>query len=765
MNDPRRARPIAGKLFVVGDPKQSIYRFRRADVSLYQRIKAELIDAGAALVHLTETFRALPAIVSAVNQSFAPAMIGAGHAEYVAMDVHRAPLGDQPALIALPVPDPYGKYGDFHKDAIRASAAEAVVAFVEWLVTSSGWRVCEPGAAGEEQVPIKPQHVCLMFRDFRDWYAGDLTRAYVRELEGRRLPHVLVGGQAFHTREEVLAVRTAMNAIEWPKDELEVYATLRGPLFSLSDDRLFDFRFPDDGSVRQLDPLRRWDDADLDDQAREVVRALQLVGRLHRSRNDRPIAATIGRLLAETRAHASMAIWPSGEQALANVQRLLEQARRFESRGATSFRAFIDQLADDAERGQGSDAAVVEEGAEGVRIMTVHKAKGLEFPIVILCDPERSKGDAPSRYIDSARRLWAFRLAGCSPTELADHAEEIRAEDAAEEIRVAYVAATRARDLLVVPVVGDARRRGWLDVLHDAVYPSSSSRRDSEPAARCPSFGPDSVRTRPASAGARPDESVKPGAHRIGDHQVIWWDPQLLRLDLPSAGGLGQTELLRASDEGGSAGAIAEAHRSWRSALDATIARAKSPSVSAASITALSIARSLIPAKGDESSDSHSVRWESVAVDRSGRPGGARFGTLVHMVLAELPLTAAAAEIAAVTRAAARAIAAPDDERRAAEIAVTAALAHPLLRRAAALAGPHLRREEPLVLAEPDGSFAEGIVDLAFHEGHWIVVDFKTDGPSDSPERAVRYAAQVAFYCRAIEAATGSPAEGFLLWV
>src|SRR6185436_9098694 len=107
----------------------------------------------------------------------------------------------------------------------------------------------------------------------------------------------------------------------------------------------------------------------------EVAEALELLRRLHFSRNRRAIAVTIEQLLAITRAHAALAIWPSGEQALANVLRLADSARSFESRGTTSFRAFIDFIDEQAKRGEGEEAPVIEEGADGVRLLTVHRAK------------------------------------------------------------------------------------------------------------------------------------------------------------------------------------------------------------------------------------------------------------------------------------------------------------------------------------------------------------------------------------------------------
>jgi ATP-dependent helicase/nuclease subunit A len=161
-----------------------------------------------------------------------------------------------------------------------------------------------------------------------------------------------------------------------------------------------------------------------------VVDALGVFREMHRGRNRRPIADTIARLLGATRAHAGFAIWPIGEQPLANISRIMDQARRFESRGGTSFRAFVEQLERDADAGVLAEAPLVEEGTEGVRLMTVHGAKGLEFPVVILADLTCNEiRDEAQRYVDPERGLCAERIAGCTPQELLDHSQdELRRE-------------------------------------------------------------------------------------------------------------------------------------------------------------------------------------------------------------------------------------------------------------------------------------------------------------------------------------------------
>jgi ATP-dependent helicase/nuclease subunit A len=180
---------------------------------------------------------------------------------------------------------------------------------------------------------IRPRHIAILFRRFRN-FGGDVTRGYVRSLEARRIPHVLVGGRSFYECEEVIAFRAALGAIEWPDDELSVFATLRGPLFALNDEALLLFRqgVEKDGTLktRRLNPMRPIDRAMIPPATVEVADALELLRDLHIGRNRRPIAQTIMMLLEAVRARAGLALWPTAEQALANTQRMIDMARQFE---------------------------------------------------------------------------------------------------------------------------------------------------------------------------------------------------------------------------------------------------------------------------------------------------------------------------------------------------------------------------------------------------------------------------------------------------
>ena len=336
-------------------------------------------------------------------------------------------------------------------------------AFVAWLVRESGWTVTErqarpsPGGHETSRVPIEARHVALLFRRFYAW-GSDVTRGYVDALEARGLRHLLVGGRSFHEREEVAAMRAVLTAIEWPDDELSVFAALRGTLFAVDDETLLAYRHRF-GRFHPFRVPRALAAGEIDgaDRLLPVADALELLRRLHVARNEVPIARTIGELLEETRAHAGFVMRRAGEQVLANVLQLGELARRYEQAGGLSFRGFVEDLRDEAAEGQAGEAPILEQGSDGVRIMTVHGAKGLEFPVVILADPtSRLHRATASRFIDSPRGICALRLGGWAPLDLLDHEAEEIARDREEGIRLAYVAATRARDLLVVPAEGDA---------------------------------------------------------------------------------------------------------------------------------------------------------------------------------------------------------------------------------------------------------------------------------------------------------------------
>ena len=814
--DWRTAIPVPGSLCLVGDPKQSIYRFRRADVAHYLEVKERLLANGAAEIRLSTNFRSVPAICDFVNRVMkpvfeeAPGLGGlARQVDYVPLHPSREPIRESVPLAAIPLAHaPYARQ-------LEEQEPKAVADFVGGLL-DSGFRVSQADKEGTR--PVEPSDICLLFRRFRT-YGRLVPQPYADALRDLGIPHSLAAVQTYIASAELSFLRAALTAIEFPDDELSVYATLRGPLFAIPDQDLFLFRerhpkirlrpararllelddeaAPRSGTIDRTTertgdrtgdrtPDRTGDrtgDRAPDRMMDRAIRdGLAFLYRLHRRRTHQPIAVTLQQLLGRNRAETGFAFWNAPDQVLSNLRRLAEAARAFEAGGGLSFRAFVEQLAAAAENPDAGSAHAIDEDVSGVRIMTTHTAKGLEFPVVILCDGAFQRHGRASRVVNAERRLYACDLgAGIVPWDLIEGAPAEEAEDLAELDRLLYVSMTRARDLLAAPVAeGDFPRDSLLAPVAAALKPL---------------LGRGGITPRVAEPG----QPSAPGDARGG--KPLW---ELLRKD--SADG--------APEEGKAAEAAFLARRTR--ALDE--GRAPSRAVASATAlaaygTALAASSTALAAPGTEGG---AAEVHQLATD-PGRPRGVLFGELVHRVLERIPLDA---EEPAVRREAARAsreLERPEELSTSVGAAVLGALGHPLLAEARR-AEEHGRcyRELPLlhfenaagpaagsqpsrdrfetastleVEASDEGAAAptpagtradggdgpllvEGVADLVFQPesgGPWTVVDFKTDSRTpDDPEFAAveaRYRRQVSLYARAVEQATGQPAKSVLLYV
>jgi ATP-dependent helicase/nuclease subunit A len=729
--------PAPGKLFLVGDPKQSIYKFRRADIELYRQVRKGLAERGVRLLSLTRSFRSVPNIQHFVNAAFETEMDGDGHADWRPLERDRDEIPGRPSVIALPVPRPYKTR--LAQESVNKSLPDAIAAFVAWLVTpveegGSGWR-------NEKGQAYTARDVAILFRR-RTQGGTDLTREYARALEARNVAHLLAGSKSFHHREEVETLRAALAAIEWPDDELSVFAALKGSLFAIPDETLLVYRH----QHGRLHPFHIAEGA-----AQPVVEALQILADLHRGRNRQPFAATVNALLESARAHAGFVLRPGGHQVLANVLRVADLARTYETTGGISFRGFVEELNTQAEKEEATEAPVLEEDSDGVRMMTVHGAKGLEFPIVVLADmTAKLASRQPDRYIDGETRLAATRLLGCAPWELIEHEPEEAQREQAEGVRVAYVAATRARDLLVLPAVGDEEypQGGWLQPFYKALYPLPQSYRDSREAEGCPKFGASSVLERPLEYDHQPEFSVRPGAivPRHGGHEVVWWDPSRLKLGEEGHFGLRQERILQ--DDGGASFA---AYRSWNEQRQAAIDAASHPELDV-----------FLASQASEAPPGDAIPVELVTARERDSASGRRFGVLVHGMLRDAALDAGEDAIRQMAELHARLTGAPASEVEAACQAVANALATTLLHRARKSKRCH--REYPIRMKLESNRSLEGVIDLAFVEKNiWVIVDFKTD--ADVGEHRAQYERQLQWYAFALEQITGMPARAYLLAV
>ncbi len=785
-----------GALFIVGDPKQSIYRFRRADVGAYRRIADSLTSSGATAVTLQTSFRSVPAIQHFVNTAFDVEMDGdeaSLQADYVPLLRHRDDTPEQPAIVALPIPRPYGRqmYGppQVTQTALNQQQPQAVAAFLAWLLSPDcAWTVgSAEGAKGaigakgvESRRRIVASDVCLLFRRFLH-FGNDITREYVEALEARGIPHLLVGGKTFHEREEVDAIRTALTAIEWPEDELSVYAALHGPLFAIGEEELLEYH----SIARAFHPYRV--PAELPERLAPVAKALTTLRELHAARNHRPVADTIGRLIAITRAHAGFILWRGGEQVLANVMHISDLARRYETEGGLSFRGFVDTLHDASGRADSPEAPILEEGSDGVRLMTVHKAKGLEFPVVVLADIAcKLSLDDASRYLDPEKNLCAMRIGGWSPLELQEHNTQEAKRDEAEGVRLAYVAATRAKDVLVLPAVGDGPYdKGWIRPLNRALYPPRDQWESPAPARGVPLFkGKQTIMADARADGQPVDGTVRPGTYRLGDdaagqaYSVVWWDPLLLEDATDEGRGLRRNDLISKDASPIDVAADRASYDEWRERRAAMQAMGSAPSMIVTTPTQLKEAEVLgawglgglgggpQPTLGSRL-PVPDVSIEDASVE-SPRPSGKRFGTLVHALLASVPLSATASEVEELSALHAKLLGATDEERVAARVMVVNVLKHPRLAeaRAAEAEGRRVWREAPISLRVDDGGgvpqIVDGQIDLAYETEHgWMVIDFKTDIEIATAQDA--YMRQVSIYLDAVSRATGQPSTGLIL--
>lgn len=730
--DWRKATPAPGKLFVVGDPKQSIYRFRRADARLFRRVCRDLENAGVSTRKLTTSTRSTRAIQEFVNAAFREAI-----PDYLPLEGGVDGPQEQPSIVALPMPHPYGSR-NISKQKIEECSPNAVAAFIDWLTARSGWKVRD--RASGAWAPVKPEHICILFRRFSN-SGVDLTQEYVRTLEARSIAHLLVGSKSFHRREEVGTLRAALRGIEWPDDELSVFAVLRGSLYAVMDDTLLKFR----NAHGRFCPMRELP-KDLDPEFVAIRDALGLLRELHRKRNYRPIADTIGELLEATRAHAGFAFRKGGERVLANVYRLTDLARSFEASGAaTSFRAFVEYLESEYESGETGEAPVLEQEGGGVQLMTVHKAKGLEFPVVILADvtAKLTGPQGPDRYSDPERGLCAQRLLWCAPWELRDAGEEEAHADEEEAMRVAYVAATRARDLLVVAAIGEEERAGgWLSPLNDALYPPHDRWRIPRAAPGCPPFGETTVLNRPLDQWE--EVSIKPGLHypKAGTHEVVWFDPAVLALRVQQAGGVEHEQVLKGTTDQAVEGL--RRYQEWKDARAERIGKAQAPRF-----------RVMQGESVERVSEAGWIDVRTVTLPlEDGRPRGRKFGRVVHDILQH---ARSAEETEALAASWGRRHGAGAEESTAAAAAAAAALRHPAVQ---IPAGAACYRELPVMVRLEDGTLVEGRIDLAWTDGKtWTVVDYKTD------RRAQRNLAQVQVYGLALQRATGQEVRGVVLEV
>jgi ATP-dependent exoDNAse (exonuclease V) beta subunit len=682
--------PRPGGLTVVGDPKQSIYRFRRADIAVYDAVRHGPLAAGDA--PLVQNFRSVGGILSWANEVFDRLLVEKRGVQpaHTALQPGDARLGDESLSVCVVHGEVVLEEGQkLRVDDTRAEEARLLAMQIRQAV-ESGWMVRDRLRGDERPATYGDVAVLLPRRTAVDIYLDAFRRAGV--------PVQAEGGRSFFQRQEVRDLANVLRAVDDPLDQVALVACLRSSAFGCSDQDIFlhhaagnrlDYRLEHSGGPAS------------------VAEAMAVLRHLHDLRSRVSLGAFVRAVLQETRlVEIALAGW-DGQQSAANLLKLADRARAFSASGAGGLRAFARWLAEQRAASDEAEAGIAEETDDVVRIMTIHAAKGLEFPIVALANlharPRAEVEPVPDR---RARRLHVRIRAGehtfTTPGFTAAWEGE-KEQQEAEERRLLYVAVTRARDHLIVPVVRPTETAG----------PMLTALLRSLPA------------WDPARAGTAVDGCF------VLDGSAL---PPLPEEQPP----------LRADASPGAVEAALADRRTWGAARAELLRRA-------------SDALEVHPATKDEGDDPLPAPLlgaddRPLIVGESSAPARLT-GEALHRALELIDLVAPAT-IEETVRAACI-LAGVEEAVADVTQMVEACLASPVASRARAAAG--LWREVPYTLRVDDG-YATGRIDLVFREGdRLVVVDWKSDtiGPGQADAAAAAHRPQAEAYVRALEQATG----------
>lgn len=452
----------AGRLFVVGDPKQSIYGFRGADARLFSHTLdvvtngTDEVPATGTRRPLAKSFRSRPAILSLVNL-VADATLGEGaYGVEMLPEDHLMPSragGEVAGALWRPEPS----------EVMTLDQAEAIV-----IARKIRELLDEGLVVGDEDEPCRARDIAVLVR--RAKAAGPIARALAYE----GVPAQITGGEGFFARPEVMDVVAALRLVVEPQDELATLTVLRSPLVAL----------PDDAIVALLDGAEGWREglswqlvreaaakAPLDDDERGRVRRFdELLTRLRSRVHELPVSRMVDAIIDEGGYDLAVGVETDAAERMANLTKLRALSEGVPGDAIAHIGRLWDFLDDPPQEGL---AAVTDPDVDAVKIMTIHQAKGLEFPIVVIADAGSRPPSLPC-VVDFEPELGlavshkARGISPCAPegsTALPENrpalerVRRLRKEREMSELsRLLYVALTRARDQVFF--VGEERKQG-----------------------------------------------------------------------------------------------------------------------------------------------------------------------------------------------------------------------------------------------------------------------------------------------------------------
>ncbi len=394
--------PEPGRLFAVGDPRQSIYRFRRADVATWDELQA-LIVAGGEQLTLVQNFRSVPGVVDWVNATFR------NLPGYVPQKAFRSGASLEPVVRLACEPD---------------EQHEAIARYLLQLMADGQVADRETG----ELRPLRWSDVMLLLPA---WSASERLRD---ALTRAGIPSLVEGGGAFFERDEVRLCLAALHVLDEPADEERTVFVVRG---------LFGIDWPTLAAHKALGGA--WRHTVPDPPPGPVADAYRVLSELARQRGRRPWVDLLDDLLGRTRAAATWAGLQGGEARIANLDKLRALLRQVElsARSPSEALRLLDEL--DKEKDLSRDDL----DNDAVRITSYFKAKGLEAPVVVLPHANR-KRDGVVAAVDRTAREVAIKVGPLVPRDWEEREQADKDASDAERARWMYVAATRARDQLVL---------------------------------------------------------------------------------------------------------------------------------------------------------------------------------------------------------------------------------------------------------------------------------------------------------------------------
>lgn len=461
----RKLEPRPGSLFIVGDPKQSIYRFRRANITTYLEVKNRIDAVGGTIVTLSTNFRSAPSICTFVNDAFGMMFtaddVGAGRQ---AKHVDLSPFRASPALNGVFSLETQGANKDDMAIAEARCVAQWIRRAVDGRMQIADDAVLRPGGRNrvERERPIRWSDILLVS------FQTPRLSFFAAALEDLHIPYEITGSKAFKQSDALKLAMPLLRAIADPDDVVSVVGFLRGPLCGVDDDALY--RFVSSGGA--FSPFRERP-AETD---KRIVRGLEIVRESINDAEKHPPAAALGRLFERIGLTALAATGDRGGTQSGNLMLALTIARDDSARGQSlsgivdHFEALLSSPPDiggldvnpsrsDAE---GEEEREGERGGEGrVRLMNLHQVKGLEAPIVFLIDPsepfefpidlfvDRSGEESRGYLAVTRKRQYTSEDVGL-PMGWAAMQQVEKAFKDAEKKRLLYVAATRAKDMLVI---------------------------------------------------------------------------------------------------------------------------------------------------------------------------------------------------------------------------------------------------------------------------------------------------------------------------